>query len=152
MLVMKPSLMSLVAMALGLSVSAFDGCTGPLAHRGTIYMGRTVLARATADVEHLHGIPVKEAATYSVRQYVFEGTCTLTDPSGCRVVMTDLGRMVLAAPDHLLEIQYRGNIIVPAELAVEINQNSTLRTLSVQDSSKDHTFYVHFGDQGTGMK
>ena len=148
----KLTSLSILAITLGLAVSALDGCAGPLTHRGTIYMERTVLTRPVSDPEQLNGIPFKEAATYSVRQCVVEGTCTPDSPSDCRAVSTDLGHMVLAAPDRLLEIQYRGNILVPATLAIVINHNSTLRTLSVQDSGKDHTFYVHFGDQGTGVQ
>ena len=142
----------LLGIALGTALVGLFGCSGPLTHHGTIYMGRAVLAQPTTDGAHLQGIPVKEARSYAVRQYMIEGACTQTDPTSCRVVETDLGRMVLAAPDRFLEIQYRGNIIVPAELAIEINENSTLRTLSVQDSGKDHSLYFHFGDQGTGVK
>ena len=115
-------------------------------------MGRAVHVQRTTDGNHLQGIPVKEARSYVVKQYVIEGTCTPTDTTGCRVIETDIGRMVLAAPNSFLEIQYRGNLFVPAELAVEINNNSTLRTLSVQDSGKDHSLYFHFGDHGTGMR
>ena len=130
------------------------GCTGPLAHHGTIYMGRTVLARSVPS-DHdrsLNGIPVKEAKKYYVRAYVVGGDCGNGASSACAVTTQDLGTMVLAAPDHLLEIQYRGNVIVPATLAVELNDNSTLRMLSVTEGPEGHNLLFSFGEQWTGVR
>lgn len=147
---------SWISRPLGIALSTASigllGCAGPLTHHGNIYMGRVVIAEPMADNYSPRGLPVKEARTYTAKQYVIEGTCTQADPTGCHVVETDLGQMVSAAPDHFLEIQYRGNIFISAELAIEINQNSTLRSLLIQDSGKDHSLYFHFGDQGTGVK
>ncbi len=111
-----------------------------------------MLGKPLTDGSHVWGIPVKEARTYTVRQYTVEGTCTQADSSECHVVEPDLGQMILTTPDRFLEIRYRDNLLVPSELAIKNNPNSTLRSLSLQDSGDDHHLYFHFADYSTGVK
>lgn len=130
------------------------GCAGPLVSHGDVYMGRAfVVQSVSAAPDHIPiGIPMKEVRKYQVVAFVVEGECPIpAQISNCHVHTFDLGIAPLQAPDRLLEFQYRGNIYSSADVFVELNDNSTLRTLEVKEPGGPNLFF-NFGEMGTGMR
>lgn len=153
------------AVASLLGCVALSGCAGPLVTGGTVYFSRAFVLQPVNDPSKkcLEGIPIKEARLYRVHAYVVEGLCPaategpqdfpLPPKAGdCQVRSVDLGVVPLQAPDRTLEFRYRGGLFAPASVSLDLNDNSTLRSLAVVEEPYGPSLFFYFGRLGTGVR
>jgi hypothetical protein len=66
--------------------------------------------------------------------------------------VADLGIVTLPAPDSFYKLRYQGAIFSSAVLSIELNDNSTLRSLRVTEEPSGHDLYIGLGPLGPGVR
>ena len=138
-------------------------CAGPIVQGGEIYLGRVVSVTPAGGVESVgDALTVKETRLYRAVLYTVTGDCDahISSDSGlkpdrmssCQVRVADLGVLPLAAPDRYYKIRYRGVMIWPAVLSIELNDNSTLRSIRITEDLNGHDLYIGLGPLGPGIR
>ena len=138
-------------------------CAGPLVQSGELHLGRTVSLTPTMEVESIgDAIPVKNARLYRAVLYVVTEGCygrgnlgsarEIGESTPCQVRVADLGVLPLAAPDTYYKIRYRGVMFWPAVLSIELNDNSTLRSIRITEDFNGHDLYIGLGPLGPGIR
>ena len=149
----------LAAAAAALTLS---GCIGPLLAGRSVHLGRAFALERLRNPsnEGFDGLPLKESRMHRVIAYVVEGECdpledrtsTGTAPEGCHVRVADLGVMSLPVETPTLVLRYRGGAFAPATLSLALNENSTLRSLSIVGAAGTPGLLIRFGPMGPGVR